>query len=99
MLWYCTRHGDASEKSYLQKLYKPGFTNHNKKMKFNFSLFFLAVGLAFALEAVFWISMPAKIRKVVNALLLMTDSQLRTWGGILLAIGVGLCFIGRFLKG
>ncbi|MGX8719126.1 MAG: DUF2065 family protein [Desulfovibrio sp.] len=39
------------------------------------------------------------MRKVVNALLLMTDSQLRTWGGILLAIGVGLCFIGRFLKG
>ncbi|MGX8718056.1 MAG: DUF2065 family protein, partial [Desulfovibrio sp.] len=33
--------------------------------------------------------MPAKMRKVVNALLLMTDSQLRTWGGILLAIGVG----------
>ncbi len=68
-------------------------------MNFNFPLFFLAAGLAFAMEAVLWILAPAKMRKALNALSIMTDPQLRTWGGILLVIGLGLCILGRLMKG
>ena len=68
-------------------------------MHFNFPLFFLAVGLAFVLEAVLWVLAPAKMRKAVNALCAMTDPQLRTWGVVMLVIGLGLCFLGRFIKG
>ncbi len=80
-------------------LYKPAFTNDNIEMNFNFSLFFLAIGLAFAMEAVLWISAPSKMLKALDALRMMTEAQLRTWGGILLAIGLGLCLLGRLIKG
>jgi uncharacterized protein YjeT (DUF2065 family) len=66
-------------------------------MSFNFSLFFLALGLAFAMESILWILAPAKMRDTLHVLLSLADGQLRSWGIVLLVIGLALCGVGRFL--
>ena len=68
-------------------------------MSFDFSLFFLAIGLAFALEACLWIISPGRMREAFRSLLELADAQLRTWGFVLLSIGLLLCALGRYLKG
>ena len=88
-----------SKKNVLPALYKPPFPLDNKQMNFDFSLFFLAVGLAFALEACMWIIVPSRMKEAVRVLIQLADGQLRTWGLVLLSIGLLLCAIGRYLKG
>jgi len=68
-------------------------------MNIDFSLFFLALGLAFVLEACLWLLFPAGMRDAVRHLAEMSDAQLQRYGFAVIAIGLLLCALGNYLKG
>lgn len=65
-------------------------------MRFHFSLFLSALGLAFVLEALPWLLAPARMKEGLRHLLELPPENLRVWGLVLLAMGVGLAALGRY---
>ena len=66
-------------------------------MDFNFSLFFMALGLACCFEALPWLIAPQRFREMLQKLGELPAEQLRVGGFLMLALGLGVCALGRSL--
>ena len=66
-------------------------------MDFNYSLFFMALGLACCIEALPWIIAPQRFREMLHKLGELPAEQLRTGGLLTLAFGLAVCATGRAL--
>lgn len=64
-------------------------------MDFNFALFFMALGLAIALEAMLWLIAPERMLDLVRNLALTPADRLRVGALFMLVVGVLLCVAGR----
>ncbi|MGJ8570700.1 MAG: DUF2065 domain-containing protein [Hoeflea sp.] len=58
-------------------------------------MFFLAVGLVLVVEGLAYALAPSFIRKMAEELPKLGDDQLRIFGVVALAIGVGLVYLVR----
>lgn len=59
------------------------------------STFFLAVGLVLVVEGLAYALAPSFIRRMAEQLPRLGDEQLRLFGVVALAIGVGLVYLAR----
>ena len=59
------------------------------------STFFLAVGLVLVVEGLAYALAPSFIRRMAEELPKLGDDQLRIFGVVALAIGVGLVYLAR----
>jgi uncharacterized protein YjeT (DUF2065 family) len=59
------------------------------------SMFFLAVGLVLVVEGLAYALAPSFIRRMAEELPKLGDDQLRIFGVVALAIGVGLVYLAR----
>ena len=66
-------------------------------MYFNFSLFFMALGLACCIEAMPWLISPERMRKVLLDLSALPAERMRMGAFVMLALGLLLCAAGRSL--
>ena len=66
-------------------------------MDFNFSLFFMALGLACCIEALPWLVAPRRFREMLQKMGELPAEQLRTGGFLTLALGLAVCAAGRAL--
>ena len=66
-------------------------------MDFNFSLFFMALGLACCIEALPWLVAPRRFREMLHQFGELPSEQLRMGGFLMLALGLGVCAAGRHL--
>ena len=64
-------------------------------MDFNFALFFMALGLAIALEAMVWLIAPQRMLDLMRQLALLPVERLRSGAFVMLALGLLLCTAGR----
>lgn len=64
-------------------------------MDFNFALFFMALGLAIALEAMLWLIAPHRMHEMVLKLSQIPIERLRAGAFVMLALGLLLCTAGR----
>ncbi|WP_446425647.1 DUF2065 domain-containing protein [Mailhella sp.] len=65
-------------------------------MDFNFALFFMALGLAFSLEAMFWLISPEQMREITLKIAQTPVERLRAMACVMLAFGLLICAVGRF---
>ncbi len=63
------------------------------EINFNFTLFFIAFGLACCLESLPWLLSPRAIREALSYLLEQNDDILRMYGAALLLFGLFIMFI------
>lgn len=66
-------------------------------MDFNYSLFFMALGLACCIEAMPWLISPARMRDMLLKLSEQPVERLRMGGFFMLALGLAVCAAGRSL--
>ena len=83
----CAQCGASSHDSFL---YKTAIFRHQKTMKFDYTLFLRALGLAIIIEGLCWTLFPGGMRRALLQLLPLTESRLRIVGLIALAVGLGL---------
>ncbi len=66
-------------------------------MDFNFALFFMALGLAFSMEAMLWLIAPQRMHELMLKIALIPVERLRPGAFVMLAIGLLICAAGRAL--
>lgn len=58
--------------------------------------FFLCViGMVMIIEGLPWFAFPEKMKQIISAMFTQPESLLRKFGLIMMAIGLGLIWIGR----
>ncbi len=59
----------------------------------------VAAGLMFVIEGLFYALMPSQMKAAIAAVLAQSDEQLRIFGTVAVAVGVGIVWLAKLFAG